>query len=136
MTVQQGDAALTAVPVHIIGTSVPPPPREEYLIETSGYTLEPPDGSGPFRLVAEDPLRHRFFITSNQVTYVGTKQQMSSVQGNLSTSGTAGPGGRLPNTGNTGPYEFHGQNEVWMVAAANGLSVGVIVERKVPRGYA
>jgi len=115
------------VPVSVLGSIKVD--TQEYEIIGHGYTLEPGNFL-PFQILAEDPTRVRAFITTNQLFWMGDKQQMMSAN-NPPSTGSAGPGARMV-TG-TSFMEVHAQNEIWGVPGTATLSLGVWVERRIPR---
>lgn len=131
MTYPEGNVTDNSpVPV-AIGGKVKVTVEEEYEIITSGFTYSRPAGSKAEQLLPEDANRVCAYIQCDAIIFIGTKNQMASINGNVPNAGNSGPGGRILNVSPFLP--LHGINELW-VAYTAATEVGVIVERRVPRG--
>ena len=83
-------------------------------------------------LLNEDPTRLRALIFTSAVCFVGDPEQMSGVTAQLPSTGSGGPGARIPAAANS-PIVLNTQTEVW-VAFTAATEIGVWVEREVPGG--
>lgn len=100
-------------------------------IETSGFTLSRGANAKAEQLLSEDPKRVRALIQTNAYVFLGSRNQMSSINNQVPATGGNGPGALV--APGTLFVEITGTNELW-IAYTGAAEVGVLIERKVRRG--
>lgn len=100
-------------------------------IETTGFTLSRGAGARAEQLLAEDPTRVRALVQTNAYVFLGSRNQMGSINSTVPATGGNGPGALV--APGTLFVEITGINELW-IAFTGAAEVGVIIERRVPRG--
>lgn len=133
MTNTQSHDDMVPVPIVITSDLRPKPGRDQ--IVTDGFTLAlvagDPQGSGARQLLPEDPLRTVAWVQTDTICFIGTKQQMSSINGIINNA-SPGPGARILNVSPFVPIK--GSNELWVAFSAAPTIIGVLVERRIPGG--
>jgi len=121
------------VPITIIGDQRPKAGRDQ--IVGDGFTVVllagDSQGQGARLLLPADPTRVVAWVQTDTICFVGTKSQMTSVNGLLNNA-SSGPGTRILNTAPFFP--IRATNEIWVAFSAAPTLLGVWVERRIPGG--
>lgn len=120
---------IESIPVDVVVVNAAELHPDDSFIDGAGFTLRIEATDGPTKLLSEDPLRLRAWITSNVGLHIGTRQSLSTLSGLIGVN-TNTPGARLDSS--AAAVEIKAQSEVWGIVEAAGL-VGVWVERKTIR---